>query len=204
LIPFLLAQLVAPPLQNSPVRLPGTGIESPSPQQKDRDKVPFEVQPGTGTPVEGTPSTPPTPVTPAKPSSPASALPSVTGLTVYRAAQVELILALCAGITDPLERLQACGQALKKRLADDGYLNTRVTLRAEPVPGVIEVEEGRIAAVKVEGSNSRLNRRLARLLRPLHPRLPQLLVVASTSVERVALTAIASRGFQEKMIISNI
>jgi hemolysin activation/secretion protein len=92
---------------------------------------------------------------------------------------VELILALCAGIADPLERLQACGQALKKRLADDGYLNTRVTLRAEPVPGVIEVEEGRIAAVKVEGSNSRLNRRLARLLRPLQGRVLHLPSLAS-------------------------
>lgn len=99
------------------------------------------------------------------------------GLSLYGAATLRAILAPCAEIQDPAARLQACAAALSSRLYGDGYTNTRVYTRSEPPPGLLEVVEGRIAEVRVEGPNERLNRRLRNLLLPLQGtvlRLPDL------------------------------
>jgi hemolysin activation/secretion protein len=205
---LLLAQLVAPPLQPGPVRLP-------APTQR---RVPPEVRPGGTIPVDrpgerivpgeaprpapnreevppaqppaGPP--PPTPgrsgpptAAPALESAPAPrlsaprtpALPQVQGLTLYNAATLRAIFAPCADIQEAAARLQACAAALSSRLYADGYTNTRVYTRPEPPPGLLEVVEGRIAEVRVEGPDERLNQRLRNLLLPLQGtvlRLPEL------------------------------
>ena len=116
---------------------------------------------------------PPTPgQAPAKP-----ALPQVQGLTLYNAATLRAILAPCADIQEAAARLQACAAALSSRLYADGYTNTRVYTRPDPPAGLLEVVEGRIAEVRVEGPDGRLNRRLRNLLLPLQGtvlRLPEL------------------------------
>lgn len=86
-------------------------------------------------------------------------------------------MAPCADIQDPAARLQACAAALSSRLYADGYTNTRVYTRQDPPAGLLEVVEGRIAEVRVEGPDGRLNRRLRNLLLPLQGtvlRLPEL------------------------------
>jgi len=101
----------------------------------------------------------------------------VQGLTLYNSATLRGILGTCRDIQDPAARLQACAAALSSRLYADGYTNTRVYSRSEPVPGLLEVVEGRIAEVRVEGPDGRLNRRLRNLLLPLQGkvlRLPEL------------------------------
>ena len=86
-------------------------------------------------------------------------------------------MAPCADIQDPTARLKACAAALSSRLYADGYTNTRVYTRPDPPAGRLEVVEGRIAEVRVEGPDGRLNRRLRNLLLPLQGtvlRLPEL------------------------------
>ena len=104
-------------------------------------------------------------------------LPQVLGLSLYSVQTLETILAPCRTIPEPAARLQACAAALSSRLYADGYTNTRVYTDSKPAPGLLEVVEGRIAEVRVEGPDERLNRRLRKLMLPLQGtvlRLPEL------------------------------
>jgi len=166
-LPFLLAQLVAPPLQPGPVRLPAPPQDRIAPVAQPRRPIQSPDQQPQGAPSR-----------PSLPTAPGPApLPQVRGLSLYNQATLRAILAPCGGILDPAARLQACAAALSSRLYADGYTNTRVYTRIEPPPGLLEVVEGRIAEVRVEGPNQRLNRRLRNLLLPLQGtvlRLPDL------------------------------
>ena len=209
MLPLLLAQLVAPPLQPGPVRLPAPSQRQSLPEVRPEGSIPLgrpgelivpgeaqrptpnqeevaPAQPPAGPPLPTTPrpSGPPTSA-PAPESAPAPrlsgpkkpALPQVQGLTLYNPATLRAILAPCADIQDPAARLQACAAALSSRLYADGYTNTRVYTRQDPPAGLLEVVEGRIAEVRVEGPDGRLNRRLRNLLLPLQGtvlRLPEL------------------------------
>ena len=185
MLPLLLAQLVAPPLQPGPVRLPAPTQRLGSPETRPGRSIPIEQPVELTAPGERPQTAPngkvpngPEPA-PAKPptATPTPGLPRVQGLTLYNAATLRAILAPCADIQDPAARLQACAAALSSRLYADGYTNTRVYTRPEPPPGQLEVVEGRIAEVRVEGPDGRLNRRLRNLLLPLQGtvlRLPEL------------------------------
>jgi hemolysin activation/secretion protein len=94
-------------------------------------------------------------------------LPEVRGLNRYSPAQLEAILAPCRTLKDPAQHLQACAAALSGRLVLDGYVNSRVFVRAEPPPGALEVVEGRVVELRVTGDDGLLNQRVARLLQPL-------------------------------------
>ena len=114
---------------------------------------------------------------PRPPAATRLGLPQVLGLSLYSVQTLETILAPCRTIPEPAARLQACAAALSSRLYADGYTNTRVYNRSEPAPGLLEVVEGRIAEVRVEGPDERLNRRLRKLMLPLQGtvlRLPEL------------------------------
>ena len=167
MVPFLLAQLVAPPLQPGPVRLPAPPQDRIAPVAPPRRPIQSPDQQPQGAPSR-----------PSLPTAPGPApLPQVRGLSLYNQATLRAILAPCGEIQDPAARLQACAAALSSRLYADGYTNTRVYTRSEPPPGLLEVVEGRIAEVRVEGPNQRLNRRLRNLLLPLQGtvlRLPDL------------------------------
>ena len=167
MLPLLLAQLVAPPLQPGPVRLPAPPQDRIAPGAPPRRPIQSPDQQPQGAPSR-----------PSVPTAPESApLPQVRGLSLYNQATLRAILAPCGEIQDPAARLQACAAALSSRLYADGYTNTRVYTRSEPPPGLLEVVEGRIAEVRVEGPNERLNRRLRNLLLPLQGtvlRLPDL------------------------------
>jgi hemolysin activation/secretion protein len=162
MVPLLLAQLVAPPLQNSPVRLPGSGEveQRPAPEQPPR---PIELEPTPASPAP--PDSPPPAGGPT--NVPAGRQPPVSGLTTYSAAALAKILAPCSAIADRQERLNACAAALTARLVADGYVNSRVYTRPDPAPGSLEVVEGRIVEIQVSSSDPWLVRRVKRLLAPL-------------------------------------
>ena len=175
MLPFL-AQLVAPPLQPGPVRLPGSGPPQPIPT------IPRPRAPGSdATPPPAAPEASPRPAPPQAPSLKTSpevtTPPPLRGFNPYGAAELARLLGDCATGPDPAARLNRCAMALRERLFADGYINTRVTPQPEPPPGELEVVAGRIEAIEVVSSDARLRRRLSRLLQPLRGsvlRLPDL------------------------------
>ena len=179
---LLLAQLVAPPLQDGPVRLPGPALqlerpapaEAPPPTPVDLRplEAPAQEPDGKG-PSPAAPES--SPKTPSSPSAPP--LPEIRGLTLYSPGQVRAILAECRGVADPGERLRACAVALSTRLVSDGYVSSRVYVVNEPAPGYLDVVEGRLVGIQVSGSDPWLNRRVGRLLRPLRGQILRLSTV---------------------------
>ena len=160
MLEVLLAQLISPPLQPGPARLPGPGRveEHPAPVLPS----PLAPTPPAATPPAATPA-------PAAPVAPETQqpLPRVLGLELYGPAEQRRILRPCAAIVDPSERLQACAAALTTRLTADGYGTSRVYAVAEPAPGVLEVVMGRLVEVRISSDSPSLTRRLQRLLLPL-------------------------------------
>lgn len=160
----LLAQFVAPPVQNGPVRLPETAPLERRPRPGSGAPPALELppagQPGDAAPSPAVPAPGPLPPQPADP-------PRIEGLNRYGAAERRRILAPCLRIADPAQRLQACAAALTARLVSDGYVNSRVFVQPTPAPGVLQVVEGRLVEVRVEGPDGRLNRQVRRLIQPL-------------------------------------
>lgn len=158
----LLAQLVAPPLQLGPVRLPST-----APQVTPRDPQPAPViTPGgeTGAPPAQEPTPPGAPgPSPAGPPL----IPAIRGATPYSPQELQRLLGPCSASGVQAERLRACALALSARLVADGYINTRVYDQPTPAPGFLEVIEGRLVELRVQGSDAGLNARVQRWLRPL-------------------------------------
>lgn len=171
MIPFLVAQLISPPLQNSPIRLPGpeAGQQRSTPQ---KPSVPLDLeapptvpeaqppQPRPAPPLEGQEIRPDT-------LGPDPPPPQVNGLTVYTPEEVFRILASCGKTLEPAERLNACAARLTARLVADGYINSRVYTEEKPHPGYLEVIEGRIVELRVRSDDRRLARKVQRLLTPL-------------------------------------
>ncbi len=179
---LLLAQLVAPPLQDGPIRLPGPSprMERPAPGE-GQPTAPVDIQPlePAAPPPDGSrPPTPP-PGSTSPPSTPQAMapVPEIRGLTLYGPDQVGAILAECRRITDPAERLKACAVALSTRLVFDGYVSSRVYVVEAPAPGYLDVVEGHIVGLQVSGSDAWLNRRVERLLFPLRGRILRLSTV---------------------------
>lgn len=167
---LLLAQLVAPPLQQGPVRLPGPGSLESLPNTTDPQEIaPPQLVPGNEFPPEQPQSPLPVPDTDSVApgvGQPLSPLPAVRGLTIYSTEQLAEILKSCRSIADDELRLKACAVALGSRLIADGYVSSRVYVEASPAPGYLAVREGRLVEIRVEGRDERLNHRIQRLLTP--------------------------------------
>ena len=158
----LLAQLVAPPLQPGPVRLPGTG------QQQTRPAPPPQLRP--------TPETTPLPGAPTT----TAAIPRLRGFNPYSSAELSRILGSCLSGKDPAAGLSNCAAVLSSRLFADGYINSRVIPQPDPLPGDLEVVAGKIEAIQVVSSSGRLQRRLQRLLAPLQGSVLRLPTLSAT------------------------
>ena len=158
----LLAQLVAPPLQPGPVRLPGAG------QQQTRPAPP--------------PQLPPTPETTPLPAAPSSTgvIPRLRGFNPYSSAELSRILESCLSGKEPAAGLSNCAAVLSSRLFADGYINSRVITQPDPLPGELEVVAGKIEAIQVVSSSGRLQRRLQRLLAPLQGSVLRLPTLSTT------------------------
>jgi len=163
---LLLAQLVAPPLQQGPVRLPEQRPvqERPQPNRKQPEEPALQQSPSLPPEGSGSPGSPASP--PAEPV-PLSALPAIEGLTLYSREQLRTILSSCARLSDPTALLQACASALTARFVADGYVNSRVFVTTPPSAPGLQVIEGRLVELRVSGNDPWLNRRVSRLMRGL-------------------------------------
>jgi len=157
-VPFLLAQLVAPPLQNSPVRLPTPALEQPQ-RRPSQPAAPILEAPIEASP----PDQPPPTLQPTGPVDPRR-LPAVQGKVPYTPQQLAAILQPCSVISPEAEKLRACAAALTSRLVLDGYVNTRVFVFADPPPAYLQVVQGKVVELRVQGPDPRLNVKVRRWL----------------------------------------
>lgn len=160
----LLAQLIAPPLQNSPIRLPSPAIEQPglgpAKQQPTILEAPIEAAPA------GQSQSPQEPKeNQGRIDSPKPLL--VKGSTPYTRQQLTRILQTCSLISQEDERLNKCASELQSRLTTDGYTNSRVYVFKEPPPAHLLVIQGKIAELRVQGGDSKLNAKVYNWLRPI-------------------------------------
>ena len=164
---WLLAQLIAPPLQPGPVRLPEQApLQERSPVAPSRQQGP--ILQGAPAPTKSDQEQRPRQPPASAPGGAKQPLPGIEGSTPYSREQLRTILKGCLQSSNaPDEALRNCAAALTTRLVRDGYVNSRVYVRSTPAPGRLEVVEGRIAEVRVRSSDSSLERRLSRRLRPL-------------------------------------
>lgn len=165
----LLAQLVAPPLQNSPVRLPNPAPIQRQPRPGGPAGEPSLEQPILPKEPAPAPEAPqPRPPSPAvRPPTLSAPTPRIEGRLPYSPSRLRQILAPCLALNDPSQRLDSCAATLTARLARDGYVNSRVYVQSRQAAGVLLVVEGRLVEVRVMGPDERLNRQARRLLQPL-------------------------------------
>ena len=155
-----LAQLVAPPLQPGPVRLPeASPLQRPRPGSKEPPIQGWEGQPSE------VPEGPKQQPNPAKPQEGAK-LPNVEGNHHFGPRELETLLKACA-TGNAASTLQACAAALTARFISDGYINTRVYANRDRGQFSLQVVEGRIAEVRISSDNPKLSQRLKPLVRTL-------------------------------------
>jgi hemolysin activation/secretion protein len=154
---FLLAQLVSPPLQPGPARIPAPAAVDQEPKQDtdplrlSPESVPSPLQPhGLPRPEQSQPPWP----------------PPVEGATPYTPEELGAILSGCDDIN--LKRsLQMCAEALTARLQQDGYVNSRVYVEQDPPPGRLVVVVGRLVEIRVDAETAGLGKRVHQALRSL-------------------------------------
>ena len=154
---LILAQLVAPPIQSGPVRLPETRNFE---RKETLDPTIIEIQ--KASPFEQTP------LTNGRESStsPGSWIPLVQGTTPYTEQNIISILTPCAG-SPRAETLQACAATLSAKLTSDGYVNSRVFTSASPAPGFLDVVEGKLVEIQVNSDDKNLQELVRKQLDPL-------------------------------------
>ena len=163
---LLLAQLVSPPLQPGPARLPEQAPKqqlepdpsSTKPELDDRQLVPN----GDGLKEPGQ--------LPLKPTSrdDVSSSVEIKGTTPYSQAELRQLLSLCQAESSAETRLKRCAETLSGLLQQDGYVNSRVFIEDEPAPGHLSVVMGHLVELHINSEDQRLQqkvrRRLANLL----------------------------------------
>ena len=161
---LFLAQLVAPPIQPGPVRLPA----NTAPQQQTQPTDQPVLDPGL-TPFPTDPSKAPQAEPPTSEVTPTlipSWRPTIIGDSPYSTEEIKNVLQRC-GKETPEETLNACAAALTAQFVKDGYVNTRVYTLPDPDPGALEIVMGVIAELQVESSNEELKAKVEDQLAPL-------------------------------------
>ena len=161
---FVLAQLVSPPLQPGPARLPDPApVEQRRPDppivQPDNDSQPLPLDDNSS----GAPAKPLQEPAPTKDSSP---FPQVKGKTPYSQVELQKILRLCQRDNKLDNRMKRCAEALSGTLQQDGYVNSRVFIN-EPAAGQLTVVMGRLVELQVNAENPGLQQRVRKQLSKL-------------------------------------
>ena len=161
---FVLAQLVSPPLQPGPARLPDPApVEQRRPDppivQPDNDSQPLPLDDNSS----GAPAKPLQEPAPTKDSSP---FPQVKGKTPYSQVELQKILRLCQRDNKLDNRMKRCAEALSGTLQQDGYVNSRVFIN-EPAPGQLTVVMGRLVELQVNADDPSLQQRVRKQLSKL-------------------------------------
>jgi hemolysin activation/secretion protein len=158
---FLLAQLVSPPLQPGPARLPEPApLEQPEP---DTPNIETRDENLSLPPIENSSDAP----TKSEPS-PASreeihTFPKINGETPYSRTQLRKLLKTCSSVSSVKSRLKLCAEALSGKLQQDGYVNSRVFIN-EPAPGQLTVVMGRLVELQVNAEDPSLQQRVRKQL----------------------------------------
>ena len=176
---LLLAQLVAPPLQPGPVRLPSSTIE----QRSAPEDGPVFNQPNINHGGSGTTETPsnPGPTT-------SSWVPEVVGDDFFTDETLKAIFQTCRQKT-VAETLNNCAAKLTAQLLSKGYINSRVYVLQKPQPGALEVVLGRISEVNVTSTDPALQNKAEQELSGLIGEVLHLPTLES------ALVGLRKRGF---------
>lgn len=144
---LLLAQLVAPPVQPGPIRLPAESLPVEQPANIDRT-TPLLTAPQ-DTPVQdpsadsprGSQSSNDQPI-------PDAWVPTVNGSVPIDPDELETLLNNCR-TSSVSETLKTCAAALTSKLTDLGYINSRVFIAPDPAPGSLDVVLGRLVQLNV-------------------------------------------------------
>lgn len=142
---LILAQLVAPPLQPGPVRLPS---KAPRQRPAQQGEV-FDLPPDANVQPQET----------SEPQPSSEWLPEVQGKTPYSQEELETILSTC-GRADSKATLNACAAAITARLIQDGYVNSRVYTLRTPEPGALDVVMGTIAELRITSEDEVLQQQV--------------------------------------------
>ena len=161
---FVLAQLVSPPLQPGPARLPDPApVEQSQPDtpivQPDNDSQPLPLD-------DNSSGAPAKPLQESAPTKDISPFPQVKGETPYSQAELQKILRLCQRDNKLDNRLKRCAEALSGKLQQDGYVNSRVFIN-EPEPGQLTVVMGRLVELQVNSEDASLQQRVRKQLSKL-------------------------------------
>ena len=160
----LLGQLVAPPIQRGPIRLPGTGagIERKAPKDSRTiiDKDSLEES------SENIIPEPSNKLTQEDIEAAKNLVQNVKGATALPNEEIIKTLAECLG-KDKTIFTTNCASSLAAKYISKGYVNTRVYLDETPDHKSLEIIEGRVVEISVDSNDQRLKRRVSKLLRPL-------------------------------------
>lgn len=148
---ILLAQLVAPPIQPGPARLPSREIPASQPgsvQLEIDDEASPEVKNGT----EG--------------NSSDKEFINIEGQSPYSDEQTKKILGDCEQSSDP-SRKDNCVNKLNAQLQKDGYINSRVVAETNNGATKLIIIPGRLVEINVDASNEKLSTEIENKLKPL-------------------------------------
>ena len=140
---LLLAQLVAPPVQPGPIRLPAESLPVEQPANGDRT-TPLLSAP------QNTPVQDPSGYSESSNDQPIpdAWVPTVNGSVPITPDELETLLNNCRA-SSVSETLKTCAAALTSKLTDLGYINSRVFIAPDPAPGSLDVVLGRLVQLNV-------------------------------------------------------
>ena len=159
---LLLAQLVSPPLQPGPVRLP-----EPAPVQQleqDASKSQPDIDDQQLAP-NGDAVSEPGPLQ-SKPDSAEDVHSSleIQGTTPYSRTELRQLLNRCQADSNTQTRLKRCAEVLSGQLQQDGFVNSRVFIDNEPAPGHLTVVMGRLVELNINSDDQRLEQEVRQRL----------------------------------------
>jgi len=155
---FLLAQLIEPPIQPGPVRLPNRPAQERQRQEVTPAAPVLEQEP--------TPNASPADEATEPTNEPSDWNPTLLGNVPYSDAELLRIFSSCSK-TSASKRLNACAAALTAELVSDGYINSRVYVLPSPAPGALDVVLGVIAELRISSDDDALRTSVEQQLDPL-------------------------------------
>lgn len=151
---MIIAQLIAPPIQPGPIRLPAETLPinqpanlKPNIQQQDLGTKELESQK-----IDN--------------AADGDWIPKIKGTIPIPKATLNKILAQCRR-SDQSTTLKTCAAALTSELTALGYINSRVFINRTPAPGSLNVVLGRLVQININTDEPKLEKIAKRALSPL-------------------------------------
>ena len=151
---MLMAQLVQPPTQTGPARLPNSHQRPARQDQNVEIKIEQQNNPELDPRQPGGASK-------QKPGDQTNENKIVIDALPYDQYRLAEILAPCRKISDITNKLKACAEQLSKQLIIDGYINTRILIQSQKEPYKLVVLPGRLVEIRVFGEDKALNENIA-------------------------------------------